>query len=56
MHQSKNYQKKKKSKIWKTDKWNERSKNREERLTKNEDAHWNKKEDEEKGEYENELE
>jgi hypothetical protein len=47
--------KKKDTKKMKTDKWNERSRNREEKQTKSEDDNWNKKEDEEKGEYENEF-
>ena len=39
----------------KTDEWNERIRNREEQKTKEEDNDWNKKNDEEKGEYENEF-
>ena len=39
----------------KTDEWNERNSNREEKDTKGEDDDWNKKEIEEKEEYENEF-
>ncbi|NVM19153.1 MAG: hypothetical protein HWN80_15675 [Candidatus Lokiarchaeota archaeon] len=39
----------------KTDEWNERNREREEKKIKEEDDDWNKKEDEEKGEYENEF-
>jgi len=44
-----------KKKRTKTDRWNERSSNREEKKTKEEDDDWNKKQDEERGEYENEF-
>ncbi len=47
--------KKRKIKKVKTDEWNERISNREERKTKEDDNDWNKKEDEEKDEYENEF-
>ncbi|MGV9172248.1 MAG: hypothetical protein ACOC44_11615 [Promethearchaeia archaeon] len=49
--------KKKDSQKMKTDEWNERSRNREEKQTKREDDDWNKKEDEERerGEYRNEF-
>ena len=47
--------KKKINKKMKTDEWNERSRNREKKNTKEEDDDWNRKIDEEKGEYENEF-
>ena len=43
------------NKKMKTDEWNERIRNREEKKTKEEDNDWDKKEDEEKGENEKEF-
>ena len=39
----------------KADQWNERNRNLEEQKTKEEDNDWNKKNNEEQGEYENEF-